>query len=237
MRGAITFEHHAAHRWLHFARLLIVLLLIFPFLVFTERSIGRQSQRDLTPAEILEAEQRLSDLGYWTGAIDGNLDDASTHALIAFQKIEGRKRTGKLTPDELEAIRLAARPEPRDPTYSHIEVDLARQVLMIVDVAGQATRIIPVCTGNEKNYMDHGEIHRAHTPRGKFTVLRKIAGWRRSSLGLLYYPNYIVNGIAIHGSLIIKTYADSHGCIRIPMFAAKEVGEMTPVGTIVVVYD
>jgi lipoprotein-anchoring transpeptidase ErfK/SrfK len=85
--------------------------------------------------------------------------------------------------------------------------------------------------------MDHGEIHRAHTPRGKFTVVRKISGWRRSSLGLLYYPNYIVNGIAIHGSLLIPAFPASHGCIRIPMFASKEVSEMLPVGTIVVVYD
>ena len=96
---------------------------------------------------------------------------------------------------------------------------------------------IPVCSGNEGSYWDHGHIHRAHTPRGKFTVLRKIAGWRRSSLGLLYYPNYIVNGIAIHGSLVMRTYPDSHGCIRIPMYAAKELSEMTPVGTTVVVYD
>ena len=57
------------------------------------------------------------------------------------------------------------------------------------------------------------------------------------TFGLLYYPNYIFNGFAIHGSLVMRTYPDSHGCIRIPMFAAKEVSEMTPVGTIVVVYD
>jgi len=238
MRGTITFDHHAQHAWLHFAiRLLIAMLLIFLLLVLTENSIGKPAKEELTSAEMLEAEQQLSDLGYWTGPIDGVFDGDSKHALIAFQKIEGRKRTGQLAPDELEALRLAARPEPRDSTYPHVEVDLTRQVLMVVDVAGQATHIVPVCTGNEKKYMDHGEIHRAHTPRGKFTVLRKISGWRLSSLGLLYYPNYIVNGIAIHGSLSIPAFPASHGCIRIPMFAAKEISEMTPVGTIVLVYD
>jgi hypothetical protein len=238
MRGTITLDHHAQHAWLHFAiRLLIVGLLIFLLLVLAGDSIGKTSKQGPTPAEIMEAEQRLSDLGYWTGPIDGVFDGDSRHALIAFQKIEGRKRAGKLTTDELEALRLAVRPEPRDSTYPHVEVDLTRQVLMIVDAAGQATHILPVCTGNEKTYMDHGEIHRAHTPRGKFTVVRKISGWRRSSLGLLYYPNYIVNGIAIHGSLLIPAFPASHGCIRIPMFASKEVSEMLPVGTIVVVYD
>jgi lipoprotein-anchoring transpeptidase ErfK/SrfK len=85
--------------------------------------------------------------------------------------------------------------------------------------------------------MDHGEIHRAHTPRGRFKVFRKVAGWRLSSLGLLYYPNYIYNGIAIHGSLAMAAYPASHGCIRIPMFASKELSELTPVGTEVIVYD
>jgi lipoprotein-anchoring transpeptidase ErfK/SrfK len=68
-------------------------------------------------------------------------------------------------------------------------------------------------------------------------VLRKISGWRLSSLGLLYYPNYIHNGIAIHGSLAMAVYPASHGCIRIPMFASKKLSELTPVGTEVIVYD
>lgn len=238
MRETIPLDHHVQHAWLHFTiRVLIaVLLIVFP-LVLAEDSVGQQSKRSLTSAEIREAEQRLSGLGYWTGPIDGNFDGSSEHALIAFQKIEGRKRTGKLTAGELEALKLAARPEPRDSTYPHIEVDLKRQVLMVVDASGQATHIIPVCSGNEGSYWDHGQIHRAHTPRGKFTVLRKINGWRRSSLGLLYYPNYIVNGIAIHGSLSVPAFPASHGCIRIPMFAAKELSEMTPVGTVVLVYE
>ena len=238
MRETLTLDRHAQHAWLHFAiRFFIVFLLIALLLVLAEHSVGYSSKQGPTSAEIMEGEQRLSDLGYWTGPIDGSFDEGSRHALIAFQKIEGRKRTGKLTAGELEALKVASRPAPRDSTYPHLEVDLKRQVLMVVDAAGEATHIIPVCSGNGGSYWDHGQIHRAHTPRGKFTVLRKINGWRRSSLGLLYYPNYIVNGIAIHGSLVIRTYPDSHGCIRIPMYAAKELSEMTPVGTTVVVYD
>lgn len=43
MRGAITFDHHAEHAWLHFAiRLLIILLILFLLLVLTENSFGRQ---------------------------------------------------------------------------------------------------------------------------------------------------------------------------------------------------
>ena len=197
----------------------------------------RAPSQQLSLEERIETEQLLSNLGYWTGPVDGDFDGGSRHALIAFQKVEGRRRTGKLTRDELQAMRIATRPVPRQTGYAHIEVDLARQVLFIVDAAGSVTHILPVCTGNGKSYMDHGQTHQAHTPRGTFKVLRKIAGWRRSSLGLLYYPNYIHSGVAIHGSPAMAVYPASHGCIRIPMFAAKELSRMTPIGTEVMVYE
>jgi lipoprotein-anchoring transpeptidase ErfK/SrfK len=213
-----------------------------PFLLFLLTQFGQASGQKLShphikSPEIIEAEQRLADLGYWTGPVDGVLDGASKHALIAFQKMEERKRTGILTTAELEALRAASGPAPRDNSYAHIEVDLKRQVLLIVDAEGKVTRVLPVCTGNEQFYIEDGRRNRAHTPRGRFTVTRKINGWRRSKLGLLYYPSYIFNGVAIHGSPSMMTYPASHGCIRIPMFAAKELSEMAPVGTVVVVYD
>lgn len=58
-----------------------------------------------------------------------------------------------------------------------------------------------------------------------------------SSLGLLYYPSYILNGIAIHGSPSIPARPASHGCIRVPMFAAKELSSLLPVGMEVVIYQ
>ena len=197
----------------------------------------RRGAQEVSKEEIVAAERRLSELGYWTGPVDGTLDSGSRHALIAFQKVEERRRTGKLTRTELQALLSANRPLPKYSGSAHVEIDLSRQVLFIVDTTGTITHILPVCTGNEKTYVDHGEIHRAHTPRGRFRVLRKIAGWRLSSLGLLYYPNYIHNGIAIHGSLAVAVYPASHGCIRIPMFASKALSELTPVGTEVIVYD
>ena len=82
-----------------------------------------------------------------------------------------------------------------------------------------------------------GWTRRAVTPTGRFTVSHKIAGWRKSPLGLLYYPVYFLSGIAIHGNPLVPLYPASHGCIRIPMFAAKEFSEMMPVGTTVIVHD
>ena len=200
-------------------------------------SLSKKEAPQISSEEIFAAEKRLTDLGYWTGPIDGTFDTGSRHALIAFQKVEGRQRTGKLTSGELQALLSANAPLPKYIGYEHIEIDITRQVLFIVDTTGTITHILPVCTGNEKLYVDHGQIHRAHTPRGTFKVVRKIAGWRLSSLGLLYYPNYIHNGIAIHGSPAMAVYPESHGCIRIPMFASKKLSELTPVGTEVIIYD
>ena len=131
----------------------------------------RGSRQELPFEKRLEAEQRLSDLGYWTGPVDGNLDPGSRHALIAFQKVEDRQRTGRLTRDELQALRTATRPFPRHAGNAHVDIDISRQALFIVDGSASITRILRVCTGNEKLYMDHGQIHRAHTPRENFKVL------------------------------------------------------------------
>lgn len=203
----------------------------------TPLAVGRPVNPQIVgPAEVLEAEQRLAALGYWTGPIDEKFDSGSRHALIAFQKVEGRKRSGKLTIEELEAIRAAAQPLAKYTGYAHVEIDLQRQVLFLVNDEGLVTHIVPVCTGNEKSYVDHGQVHRAHTPRGTFRVMRKISGVRNSSLGFLYYPNYIHEGIAIHGSWAMQVYPDSHGCIRIPMFVAKEFSSLVPLGMEVIVF-
>lgn len=187
--------------------------------------------------DILEAEQLLADLGYWTGPIDGKLDEGSRHALIAFQKVERRALTGRLTHEELQAIREAKRPSPHEKDYAHIEVDLSRQVLFMVDESGEVYRILPVSSGNGEEFTDEDWTRRAVTPVGRFKVHHKIDGWRKAPLGMMYYPVYYLSGIAIHGSPSVPVYPASHGCIRIPVFAAKEFSEMTPLDTWVIVHD
>jgi hypothetical protein len=220
--------------------LLLLVVTVLALSMDVRASVSRKSPRpaaQLTSAQILEAEQRLSDLGYWAGPVDGKFDSDSRHALIAFQKVERRPRTGKLTADELNALRSAGRPLARHGLYAHIEIDLQRQVLFVIGEDGNVLRILPVSSGNEQLYMDRGQLHRAHTPTGTFKVLRKINGWRKSTLGLLYYPSYIVNGIAIHGSPSVPARPASHGCIRVPMFAAKQLSALMPVGIQVEIYN
>ena len=183
--------------------------------------------RALSRTELKEAEARLAQMNYGSGR----------NALIAFQKYEGRRVTGQLNRDEVDAIMSSSAPQAKDSGYKHVEVDLDRQVLLLTDESGAVTKVLPVSTGSEKQYREKGMSGLAYTPRGRFRINAKIAGWRKSPLGLLYYPNYFSDGLAIHGNPSVPQTPQSHGCIRVPMSAAVDVYKQLPVGTIVLIYD
>jgi cell wall hydrolase len=192
---------------------------------------------DLSDAEISEARRLLDQLGYWVSLEATGNDVSLHHAITAFQKVEGRERTGILTREELEVLRGARMPRPLKSEYPHLEIDLDRQVLLVIDGMGVAPRILSISSGSGKLFTEGGWTRRAITPTGRFEVHRKIKGWRKSPLGSLYYPNYIYGGIAIHGNPLVLPYPASHGCIRIPMFAAKEFSAIAKIGMVVIVYD
>ncbi len=190
----------------------------------------------LSQFEIRQAERWLADMGYWTGPVDGVWDDVSRRALVAFQKIERARPTGQLTRAEYNALSVAQPPRPRE-LGQHIEVDLARQVLFVVDTEGRVGNILSISSGSGKTFHQNGypETH-AVTPCGHLEVFSKASGWKTSPLGQMYNPMYIVGGIAIHGSLDVPAYPASHGCIRIPMFASERLPRMVPNHTPVYVY-
>lgn len=193
--------------------------------------------RPLTRAELKQAEARLAEMGYGPGRVDGVMDDETRRAIVVFQKWEGRDVTGQITRKEFDAIMAAAAPQPRDGGYRHVEVDLDRQVLLLTDDDGAITRMLPVSTGSNKQYNEKGMHGLAYTPTGRFRIYAKISGWRKSPLGLLYYPNYFSDGLAIHGNPSVPETPESHGCVRIPMWSAIEMSKALPVGTIVLIYD
>jgi len=221
-------------------KLASVVLLTLSLLLLTSTEVSaitkvkKRAGRPPNGAELKKAERRLSEMGYSTSRLNGVIDRT---ALITFQKWEGRKVTGRLTRDDLDAILNATGPQPKDPGYRHVEVDLDRQVLLLTDSEGAIARILPVSTGSGKHYKEKRMSGLAYTPRGRFRIYGKMSGWRRSPLGLLYYPNYFSDGLAIHGNPSVPRSPQSHGCIRIPMSAAREMSNRLPVGTIVLIYD
>jgi peptidoglycan hydrolase-like protein with peptidoglycan-binding domain len=214
--------------------LTLCLLLIATHAVVSAQT--RSKREALGRAQIREAEKTLAQMGYWVGPVDGVFDSATRSALIAFQKWEGRAMTGRFTISELEAIRNSTPPRARELGYKHVEVDIDRQVLLLVDSEG-GVKVLPVSTGSGKPFISDGQTSIAYTPRGRFVVYDKTYGWEDGALGSVYYANYITGGVAIHGYESVPARPASHGCIRIPMFAARDVSKLLALGTIVLVYD
>jgi len=208
----------------------IGLLLVFQGSIYAGNSSDKQKRtrsRPLTRLELKEAKSRLVELGYGKGR----------NALVMFQKWERRKVTGNLTRDDFDILLTASAPAAKDFGYRHVEVDLDRQILILTDNDGNIKQFLPVSTGSNKRYKEKRASGLAYTPRGRFRIYAKISGWRESPLGLLYYPSYFSDGLAIHGNPSVPRTPQSHGCVRIPMSAAVSVSKLLPVGTIVLIYD
>jgi len=186
----------------------------------------------LSESQMLDCERRLLDLGYWVESPDGRADESTVAAITAFRRVQGYFNIGRPNSADLPALE-GARPLSADPGGARFEVDLGLQIIFFVDEAGRVSRILPASTGSGKKFTEGGWTRRARTPRGDFTVYKKLYGWRESSMGRMYYPSYIVGGVAVHGSPHVADYPRTHGCVAVPMFAAEKLSELMPVGTVV----
>ena len=165
--------------------------------------------------EVGALQQRLTDLGYWLGTADGTYGQLTRQAVMAFQKAQGLSRDGIAGAATLAALDAASRPAPRLPSGSHLEIDLARQLLLVVE-GGQTRYVLNTSTGNGEAYANPGGgTAVATTPAGTFSIYRQIDGLREAPLGTLYRPKYFTGGIAIHGSGSIPAHPASHGCARL----------------------
>lgn len=189
-------------------------------------------------AEVSYLQKTLNEISYPAGRRDGSFGYETQQAVYAFEKVKGLTRDGVVTPQQMTQIALSRRPvvPSKGKPGSFVDVDISRQVLFEVK-KGRVTHTIPISSGNEEYYTVDGQTYKAHTPRGSFTIERKIAGVRVSRLGKLYDPSYFVGGYAIHGSQSVPVYPASHGCVRIPMYVRKAFFRRTPVGKAVFVHN
>lgn len=188
--------------------------------------------------EVHLLQARLTDLGFWLGQPDGGYGQLTRQAVMAFQKANGLSRDGVAGPATLAALETATRPVPADPSGTHVEIDLARQILLIVQ-EGQAQWVLNTSTGNGEAYAaPGGGTAVAATPTGSFVVQREIDGLRRAPLGTLYRPKYFHGGFAIHGAGSIPAHPASHGCARVTNAAMDLLWSsgVTAIGTPVVIY-
>ena len=220
--------------------LVAVLLLLMPNTVqgqYIRQLNSNKSSLSTSKAGISQTEvaRLFLNNGYWIGPTVHRA--ATLHfATIAFQRAQKLPVTGVLTHKDLKALRKASPIKARTRDVFHVEVDLSRQLLFLVTPGGRVQNILPVTSGNGKKFTQGGWTRWGRTPVGAFTAERKIEGWHKSPLGMMYFPVYFRGGVAIHGSRDLPKFPSTHGCVAIPWLAAEQLSSSIPIGTPVLVY-
>lgn len=180
---------------------------------------------------------RLAGLGYWLGTEDGTFGPLTEQAVLALQKAGGLARDGAVGPETRRALDQGARPVARSREGTVIEVDLERQVVLLVS-GGRLDTTLNASTGNGRPYTMNGVPYTAVTPAGRYEVFRRVDGWDPSPLGVLWRPAYFSGGVALHGYGDVPAYPASHGCVRVSIPAMDWLWSSgrVPVGTAVWVY-
>jgi len=167
-------------------------------------------------------ERRLAQLRYALRGVDTYFSYDTADAVLAFQKVHGLARTGRVDPTFWRRLRIAHPPFSRyRGPFRHVEVDKTRQVLFKV-VGGRVTRIVHVSTGATGN-----------TPVGRWRVYSKVPGFLPSGM---FYSSFFVGAFAIHGYPSVPPYPASHGCVRTPMWIAQTLFASNDYGETVYIY-
>ena len=183
-------------------------------------------------------QQRLTDLGYWLGPVNGVYGDLTTQAVYAFQKVNGLPIDGQVGPQTAAALSSAKRPVPKSTSGDLVEVDKTKQVAFVVR-NGRVLWAFNTSTGTEKPYTFEGVRYTADTPTGMFTISHQVDGYDEGPLGRLYRPKYFhPDGIALHGYTQVPPHPASHGCVRFTNAAIDFIWNtnLAPLGSRVFVY-
>jgi len=216
--------------------------------------------------DVKRMQQRLVDLGYDPGVVDGVFGEKTRAAVWAFEKlvmqVPARKVTGKVNNAMWQRMqdRLVVKPKRKKTTNVHLEVYLPEQVAVLFE-GGKVRLITHISSGSgefweELVMIDPGEDGNQNgkepiaaivrgfsvTPGGVYKFNRRYVdpatgGWREGRLGRMFKPVYFNKGIAVHGSGNVPSYPASHGCIRIPMHIAEYFPELVKNGDQVFVFD
>jgi hypothetical protein len=150
--------------------------------------------------------QSLIDAGYYTGGgAAGRLTGGSRLAICAFRKVNGMARNFSYKPAIFRKLLMGHGAfQPRYHEGHHVEVDISRQVMALVD-GDKVVATFHVSTGKSST----------PTVRGTFHFYRKEPG--TNSHGM-YMSIYFIRGYATHGYPSVPTHeAASHGCVRNPI--------------------
>ena len=215
-------------------------------------------------SEVRQVQERLAELGFFVGEIDGQYGRLFEQALWAYQKlvlnVPRDEPTSILTDELWQDMQRPIRIEPNrwhskgEATRNHVEIYLPSQVAVFF-VDDVAEMIVHISSGDGQEWkevvtIDPGEFNNpgtepivrreigvSVTPGGVFKIERMVDGLRNSALGGMWDPAYFNYGIAMHGAINVPLHPASHGCIRMSQTAGRTFHQYIDIGDQVFVWD
>jgi peptidoglycan hydrolase-like protein with peptidoglycan-binding domain len=224
-----------------------------------QRTLARGDKGD----DVKMVQQRLTDLRFDVGVVDGDFGDNTRAAVWAYEGLvfqSAAKKTGKVTAE------LWARMQeplglgdwrPTIPFERKVYVSLPWQVMIVwnKDAVELITHIssgsgqewcevpenVPAWPGATTTTTPAGRNQRicgkSVTPGGIYQIYRKEKGEYEIPLGRVYDPLYFNMGVAIHGSKDVPDRPASHGCVRVPLHIGARLYDLLRRNDAVYVFD
>jgi peptidoglycan hydrolase-like protein with peptidoglycan-binding domain len=210
------------------AKLVRIRLVLTPVAGYAARNVARPKRitgpylsQGARGYAVSVLERQLRSQRYLLRAIDRTYADDTTEAVWAFQKVHGLSRTGRVTPGFWKILARSRTPLARVRHGDHIEISKTKQVIYEVR-AGKVVNVIHTSTGATGN-----------TPVGTWHVYYKVPGYNAIQM---YYSMFFIGNFAIHGYHSVPPYPASHGCSRIPLWAAPGLFSRWGMGATVYVF-
>ncbi|MGH9019476.1 MAG: L,D-transpeptidase family protein [Acidimicrobiales bacterium] len=187
---------------------------------------------------VLKFQQKMVALGYWISPVDGDFGDSTQQAVFALQKAANIPADGVVGASTWRAWQLGVKPKVRPIKGNAVEVNLSKDLLLIVH-NGKLRATINTSTGGGYTYTSDGVTSVAITPKGVYAIQRVVDGIVTDSLGQLWRPRYFYEGFAIHGDSYVPSVPVSHGCVRVSNEAINWIWatNQLPIGMKVWVYS
>jgi peptidoglycan hydrolase-like protein with peptidoglycan-binding domain len=226
------------------------------------QTIGKGNAGD----DVKKVQQRLTELGFAPGPIDGSFGSGTQQAVWAYEKLvlktPREDATGRVTNDMWQLMQDRITIPPRRATgagTTHVEIYVPEQVLIVFkdDKPELITHIstgVQNPDGTPKKWCEiltedtdangnplpepeqKDECADAKTPGGIFRFTRRYDGKRVGPLGGMMNPVYFNYGIAVHGADNVPLEPASHGCVRLNQAIAKIFPAMVKKGDLVYVW-
>jgi hypothetical protein len=205
--------------------------------------LSRTLRKGMSGDDVKALQQRLHELKFDPGPIDGQFGGGTQQSVWAFEGIakglRNTSQTGQVTDEMWQVLQDDIKFQPRRPgkgTHMEIYLDLQAAIVFTDDTptllthisSGTGARWCDIVTYNTDQYgqpldppVERDECGISKTPGGVFQFYRRYAGDRQGPLGGMFNPVYFNYGIAVHGAINVPDTPASHGCIRIPMWISQ----------------